>query len=192
VCNRLAAEWFAYADAQIGGDLRRWMADMPPHLTFAISGRRVRVVHGAVSSTNRFMFASLPDSEFEHEINGTQADMVVAGHSGIPFTRRIGRRVWHNSGSLGMPANDGTPRAWYSVIVPDNGTVRIHHHALDYDHERAAARMRAEGLCPGYADALVSGLWPSLDILPEAEKSMSGVALDLSPEICWPAAAAYA
>ena len=38
--------------------------------------------------------------------------------------------------------------------------------------------MLAEGLPGGYADALVTGLWPSLDVLPEAEKSRTGRALD--------------
>jgi hypothetical protein len=32
----------------------------------------------------------------------------------------------------------------------------------------------------GYADGLETGLWPSLDILPDAERAATGEALDLN------------
>ena len=38
----------------------------------------------------------------------------------------------------------------------------------------AAAQMSAKGLKTGYADCLVSGLWPSLDVLPEEERAARG------------------
>ena len=38
----------------------------------------------------------------------------------------------------------------------------------------ASATMRRHGYANGYARALVTGLWPSLDILPAAERSMAG------------------
>jgi len=103
----------------------------------------------------------------------------VAGHCGLPFTQVIGGRLWHNAGAVGMPANDGTSRLWFSVIRSESvaGTVEIEHVALAYDHERAAEKMRAVGLPSGYADALSTGLWPSCDVLPPAEVNARGVPL---------------
>ena len=77
-----------------------------------------------------------------------------------------------------MPANDGTPRAWYSLLSPEPGGIRIEHRALDYDWSVAAAKMRRAGLPEGYAAALGSGLWPSRDVLPGAERRRTGVPLD--------------
>ena len=34
--------------------------------------------------------------------------------------------------------------------------------------------MRAAGLAEGYASALGSGVWPSWDVLPDAERSAAG------------------
>ena len=70
------------------------------------------MVHGSVDLTNCFMFESLEEGIFAEQLDLTDADAVIAGHTGIPFTRLVGDRVWHNSGALGMPANDGTPRVW--------------------------------------------------------------------------------
>lgn len=185
LCDRLAAEWFAFADARMDDDMRRWMGGLPHHLTFAMAGRRVRVVHGAVTSINKFMFCSLPDADFTAEMACCDADMIFAGHSGIPFTRSIGQRVWHNSGSLGLPANDGTQRVWYSILNPQGGSLSITHQSIDYDFHQAAAKMRAAGVCGEYADALENGLWPSVDILPEAERAATGKPIAFEQEFYW-------
>jgi hypothetical protein len=155
------------------------MAELPAHLTFSIGGISVRVVHGSVQQTNRFMFDSLSDAEFEHELDEAGVDLVIAGHAGIPFTRIIGNRCWHNSGALGMPANDGTSRVWASVLKPEPGGLSITHHAIEFDAHKAAERIRAENLPAGYADGLETGLWPSLDVLPDRERSTTGQALSL-------------
>lgn len=185
LCDRLAAEWFAFADARMDDDLRRWMGGLPHQLTFRFAGKRVRVVHGAATSINRFMFESLPDADFVAEMTCADADLVIAGHSGIPFTRRVGAGIWHNSGPLGLPANDGTPRAWFSVLTPEGTSIRIEHYGLDYDHRSANTKMTAEGVCKEYAACLLSGLWPSLDILPEKERAATGKAIELDQEFTW-------
>jgi hypothetical protein len=99
----------------------------------------------------------------------------------------IGDRLWHNSGVIGMPANDGTPRVWYLVLTPTKDGVSISHHALNYDHA-AAARMRAEPLPAGYAHCLETGLWRSLDVLPGQEKAATGGALQ-EHDVSWSASA---
>ena len=183
VCNTLSAEWFAYADARVGDELRKWMGQLPHHLSFEMGGQKIRVVHGSVTSVNRFVFASQPAGDFEAEFAATDADIIVAGHSGLPFTRRVGSHIWHNSGPLGLPANDGTLRAWFSVLTPRDDGLQIEHHTLDYDHETAREKMIKAGLCAGYADTLQSGVWPSLDILPPTERQQTGTPLDLSEPV---------
>jgi hypothetical protein len=133
------------------------------------------------------MFASMPESEFASDLDGTSADAVIAGHTGLPFSRVLGDRLWHNPGSLGLPANDGTPRGWYSVLESAGDGVRLRHLSFRYDHDTAAAKMRAAGLPEGYAACLETGLWPSLDVLPEAEQASTGRVL--AEHVCgWPSA----
>jgi len=179
-CDVASARWYAHAVATLSPASKAWMAGLPSHLTFTMNGLRVHVVHGSVNQTNRFMWASLPETDFANELDASAADVVIAGHTGIPFTRFIGERCWHNSGALGMPANDGTRRVWVSVLTPSSSGISISHHALQADAVTAAAAIRGDGLPAGYADGLETGLWPSLDILPEIERSATGriIALD--------------
>lgn len=178
-CDAASVRWYAHAVATLSAGSRQWMTDLPAHLTFSIGGISVRVVHGAVQQTNRFMFDSLSDAGFEQELDKAGVDLVIAGHAGIPFTRIIGNRCWHNSGALGMPANDGTSRVWASVLTPQPDGLSITHHAIGFDASTAATRIRTQGLPYGYADSLESGLWPSLDVLPDYERSTTGQALPL-------------
>ena len=52
---------------------------------------------------------------------------------------------------------------------------------LAYDAESEHTVMLNAGLGGGYADALLSGLWPSMDVLPEAERACRGEAIELAP-----------
>lgn len=184
VCNTMSARWFAYADRSISAQDRSWMAGLPSQFRFTLNGRRFLVVHGSVELTNSFMFESLDEAVFAEQIGLAGADAVIAGHTGIPFTRMIGDRVWHNSGALGMPANDATPRVWFSTLTPQGDAIRFAHHALVYDHKTAAEKLRQADLPCGYADGLETGLWPSLDILPPAETAQAGKPISLT-DVVW-------
>jgi predicted phosphodiesterase len=176
-CDMLSAQWFAYANQQLNTDQRQWFSRLPREIHFSFYGQHVVVIHGSVSSINQFIFNSHNDHIFQTEFTRSQADIIIGGHCGIPFTKAIDDKVWHNAGAIGMPANDGTARTWYSIIDIHKGKPRITIHALHYDYAQAAIHMQHAGMNNGYADALLTGLWPSMDILPNTEKSMRGIAL---------------
>lgn len=184
-CDLLAVRWYALADAQTTPALRNWMAAMPDHLSFSMQGRRFAVVHGSPRLINEFVFHSMDDIQFAEQFGLVDADCIIAGHSGLPFTRSVGPRMWHNSGALGLPANDATPRVWFSVLTPRPSGIEFAFHALDYDHGAAVAKMRAAELPAGYALGLETGLWPNTDILPEGETAVTGTPVDPAPYI-WP------
>lgn len=183
-CDLLSRGWYAHADRQLTPAHRAWMAALPHRLAVEVGGRRLAVVHGGAAAISRFLFASASDEALSAEVALTGCDGVIAGHCGLPFTRVVGGALWHNPGAVGMPANDGTPRGWFSVLRPGPDGLRIEHRALDYDWAAAAAAMRAAGLAEGYAAALGTGLWPSLDALPDRERARSGVAIG-AWEVAW-------
>jgi predicted phosphodiesterase len=184
-CDRLSAAWYAYADRQLDQDARTWMAGLPRRLDIEIAGQRLCVVHGGVTSINRFLFASSPTEEKREELNAAACDGIIGGHCGIPFSQSVAGKLWHNTGAIGLPANDGTPRTWFSLLVPTGLGIRIEHHALHYDFLAAAAKMRQAGLPEGYAAALEAGLWPSCDVLPQEEVRQRGVPL-MAGTADWP------
>jgi predicted phosphodiesterase len=188
VCDRLSAQWYRFAAAALDPEAKRWMNGLPCRLHFTMDGRRLAVVHGAASAINRYVFASTPAEEKLAEIAAARCDGIIAGHSGLPFTQVLGERLWHNAGVIGLPANDATPRAWYSVLTPGAGGIEITHHAFAYDHARAAAKMRRLGLPDAYAKTLETGLWDNCEILPGPETGRQGKPIELAP-LRWPSPA---
>ena len=180
-CERAARDWFAFANGRVSQASRAWMAALPKSLRFDYGGCSVRVVHGGVTAISRFVFAS-DTAVLAEELIKADADLVLAGHAGLPFIAEIASRVWFNPGVLGMPANDGTPDAWYGLMRADGSGMILSTHRLPYDHRRAADATRHAGHADGYAAALDSGLWPSLDVLPPAERLATGVPL---AEMSW-------
>ena len=79
-----------------------------------------------------------------------------------------------------MPANDGTKDGWYLLLEPSQERVLATWHRLQFDAMQAAHAMLQAGLGKAYREALLSGLWPSMDVLPEVEKLGQG--LPLHPE----------
>jgi predicted phosphodiesterase len=177
-CDLLSRAWYAHADRQVTAAHRTWMGACPRRMVVALpDGRRLAVIHGGASDVSRFLFASAGDEVLGAEIMATGCDGVIAGHSGIPFARQVSAALWLNAGAIGMPADDGTPRAWFEMLTPQAASLRVEVLPLSYDHAAAAEAMRAAGLPEGYAAALGSGLWPSCDVLPPTERARRGTPL---------------
>jgi predicted phosphodiesterase len=185
-CDALSKRWFTRATAEVTPDLRTWMQTMPDQLRFTMNGVRFHVVHGSIHDVSCFMFGSLPDETFASELGATDGECIIAGHTGVPFTRRIGARLWHNSGALGMPANDGTRRVWYSIVSPVGDGISAEVRALDYDATAAAQKLRDVSLPEEYARGLETGLWPNTHHMPDAEASSTGQPMHASTVIWSP------
>jgi predicted phosphodiesterase/uncharacterized Fe-S cluster-containing radical SAM superfamily protein len=187
-CERLAVEWYAHAQRCLAPADRAWMAALPRRLDIELAGRRLAVVHGSARQINRFIFASTPAAVKREELAAARCDGIIAGHCGIPFSETIDGKLWHNAGAIGMPANDGTPRGWFSILASGEDGIVVEHHALAYNHRAAATKMHAACLPEGYAAALETGLWPSCDVLPARELAMRGIAL-ATGRVTWRASA---
>ncbi len=180
-CDLLSAQWFQHANQQLGQNDRQWFASLPRKIIFSANGKSCEVVHGSVSSINQFLFSSTDNAIFQEQLTMTEADIIIGGHCGIPFNKTFDingkKRAWHNAGAIGMPANDGTQQTWFSLMQATNNGLEISHQALKYDAESAYADMQSADMDNGYAKALNSGLWPSMDVLPQQEKDNQGIAL---------------
>ncbi|AZZ95078.1 metallophosphoesterase [Hahella sp. KA22] len=187
-CAVLSEDWYSYCRQALSAEARAWMGALPRRIRFQFGPWRAAVIHGGAEVLNRFIFASTAIGTKREEVAHCNADLMIAGHCGIPFTQAINGAIWHNPGVIGMPANDGSPDVWWALLRLDSeGRLRIRHHRLSYDYRLAQERMRRSGLDNGYASALSSGLWPSMDVLPPAERAQQGALLSFPEELVFQA-----
>jgi predicted phosphodiesterase len=172
-CSVLSITWYRYATALINESQRRWMAELPRLINFQFAGFNFKVIHASVASINQFVFESDSITDKQKQIKQAQADVIIGGHSGIPFGQKIAEQYWLNSGVIGMPANDGSSDVWYMLLDRAGEGVSVSWHRLTYDFKQSQASTAAAGMRE-YAGALADGLWPSMDVLPEVERLRQG------------------
>jgi hypothetical protein len=146
-------------------------------LAFELGGKKVHVLHGSHDFISEFIFESTPWDKKQAYFDVLDVDIIIAGHTGIPYIQEQNGKVWINPGVLGMPANDGTSRVWFATLDVQNGEVNCQFHAYEYDAGEANQIMLENGLSYQYADTLLSGLWDNNDILPPFETSQQGIML---------------
>ena len=184
-CSLLAVTWYDYANRRVSLEQRRWMRELPRSIDFTLCGVDFRVLHGSVDSINEFVFASGDQAERLAAIRRAGVDAIIGGHSGIPFGQRLQQCYWLNSGVIGMPANDGGAHGWYLLLEPGQSGIEASWHRLEYDHDASQESTIAAGM-QAYGEALSSGLWPSIDILPAAESRQTGRPLVIEPLLIEP------
>ena len=179
-CDLLSAQWYNYTLPRVSQQNKSWMQQLPEQIRFNYGGRNFTVIHGGIESNNQFLFASDSETKKQQQITLSDSDIVLAGHCGLPFGQITEQGYWLNSGVIGMPANDASALTWYMLISPTDDHLVCSWHRLSYDHNETAIQMQKAGLNNGYMKALSSGLWPSLDVLPESETKQTGKAITLA------------
>ncbi len=176
-CDLFSRQWYPFAQSRLSTESIEWMRGLPDHLTFEYADKRVYMVHGSFFNTSEFVFRSTDWSIKQSNFDACGADIILAGHCGLPFEEMQNNRYWLNAGVIGMPANDGTPRVWYMILEDILGALHYRHCPLQYDHETAAELMEIHQLPREYSKTLVTGLWDNCEILPPTETAAMGIAL---------------
>lgn len=130
--------------------LRSWPATV--RLDVAGVGR-VLFCHATPGSDRRIFTRHTPEASLLPLFESAHADVVVCGHTHMPFDRSVGSLRVVNSGSVGMPF--GAPGAYWLRVGPG---VELRH--ASYDLRRAAERIRGTDFPDAAAFAESSVLHP--------------------------------
>jgi len=155
------------------------MDSLPDFISFDYHEKKAMVLHGSIDETAEFIFNSTPWHKKKKIIEQAQADLVLAGHCGLPFSEEIENKHWINAGVIGMPANDSTQDVWYVILEMIEEKLHVTHHRMKYDHGTAARLMEVNRLPSEYSNTLKTGIWDNCDILPEEETALQGQKITL-------------
>lgn len=176
-CDVFSRQWYPYLKSQVKQDDIDWLATIPQFLSLAYADKKIAVVHGSYFDTSEFIFKSTDWSIKQRNFDALNADVILAGHCGLPFSHTNEDKLWINAGVIGMPANDGTPRVWYALLDDKNEELNYKICEMEYDFETAAQMMEGKPLPQAYKETLKTGIWDNCEILPEKEASEQGINL---------------
>jgi putative phosphoesterase len=143
---------------------RRWIERLPERFAVERVGARIQIVHGSPRKLEDLVFPSLTARSIEayYPDETTRPDVLVAGHTHIPFVRRVGGVLVVNAGSAGKPV-DGDPRVAWAVLEIDDGEARARIRRVAYPLERTLAEMKKVRMRKGLIRALRHSTrrWPA-------------------------------
>jgi putative phosphoesterase len=129
--------------AQLDGGQRAYLSARPATIELERGGWDVLLVHGSPLSDEDFVFPSITEPALQRKLDGAEPDVLVCGHTHLPFHRELGGVHVVNAGTAGLPY-DGVPRPSY-VELSLGEEVEARVHRVDYEVERIVEAVRERG-----------------------------------------------
>jgi diadenosine tetraphosphatase ApaH/serine/threonine PP2A family protein phosphatase len=157
VAEELGKSSIAWSNKCTTNENKLYLRQLTGQIPLELDGLHVQLVHGSPRKINEYLFEPRPDASLERLLDMTQADVLVCGHTHIPYHRILpsGRHVV-NAGSVGKP-KDGNPQACYVVLEVKDGNLIVNFKRVPYDVERAAQAIEASDMPDEYAEMLRKG-----------------------------------
>jgi putative phosphoesterase len=142
----------------LGHQSQLYLSGLPDQFDMQLpSGHELIVVHGSTLSLDDVIYPSITRPGLTAKLGDLSPDILVCGHTHIPFVRRIGGILVVNCGSAGQPI-DGDPRPSYALVTTAKGALpqgRIIR--FDYDRQRTIAALAKTSLPKGLRKDLADG-----------------------------------
>lgn len=144
--------------ATVSDERKAYLRTFVPELRRTIHGVRIRLVHGSPRRMNEYLFADRDAASLARIARTAECDVLVFGHTHVPWDREIDGVRFINTGSVGKP-KDGDPRAgWVLLQVDEDGTFTSSLHRVTYDVATTADAIRGtDGLPDRYAADIETG-----------------------------------
>lgn len=149
--NPYAAAACRWTSKRIDKRTREYLSSLRVESRFDLAGERAAMYHGSVGNYLEYTYEDRVDGRI---MERASADILILGHTHIPYVKRLGKGLVVNPGSVGQP-RDGDPRASLAIYDSESRTCTITR--LDYDVEGAAQGIIGAGLPKILADRLFDG-----------------------------------
>ena len=144
-------------------DQVEWLRSLPIKQRIQISDHVFYIVHGSpLSPLYGYLRPDMPEEKILEHLSVpsmrlgkrgrlVSADVVVVGHTHIPFRLCVKDLVVVNPGSVGQP-RDGVPAASYMIL--DTETLETRHYRVKYDIGKVLKKLESLGLEERYYEWL--------------------------------------
>ena len=115
----------------INDDAKEYLRQLPRECQFVLDGISFYMNHTVPHlSVHHYLDKNTPRSEFADYYQKIQADVIVTGHTHVPYVKTFEAKILLNPGSVGQ-SRDGDPRASFATF--DTAARRLELGRLEYD-----------------------------------------------------------
>ena len=140
---------------QLSSGSLRWLEKLPTGLRLELDGFKISVYHGSPTEPlTSYIYPEYAEANAERFLKQTDADILILGHTHVPYKIKKNGNLMLNPGSVGQP-RDGDPRASYLLLETD--PLRAIHRRVEYNIDATAEAIDAAGLPHRFATRLYRG-----------------------------------
>lgn len=135
---------------------KEYMKTLPFKLGFSVHDKRVKIFHATPLKNNLYWYEDRDEDFFLKMARKADADIIIYGHTHIPYRKNIGNKVFINAGSVGKP-KDGDTRTCVCIVDISSVKVNTEFLRIPYDIEKVASAIIKSGLPSYFAEKLRMG-----------------------------------
>lgn len=134
---------------------REFLCGLPDKIIFAVGDYRVMLVHGSPRRLNEYLTFDLSDDYIIELLTEAGCNVLVCGHTHVPYHRELNGKHLINAGSVGKPKH-GDPAAAY-VVLDFAEALRVTIVKVPYDYEKTAGAIEESELPNEFAELIRTG-----------------------------------
>ncbi|WP_250675143.1 metallophosphoesterase family protein [Paraclostridium ghonii] len=132
---------------------KEYLRNLPKELIFNFDNKTIRFVHGSTRLINEYLKENSKESD--EVMSELVEDILVCGHTHIPYAKYYGEKLLVNAGSIGK-SKTGNPNANYVIIDMKNedeiaktsSSVEVEIIEVKYDFEKIAKEIEENEILP--------------------------------------------
>ncbi|CEN87014.1 metallophosphoesterase family protein [Paraclostridium sordellii] len=124
---------------------KAYLRNLPKEAVISFNNKTIRFVHGSTRLINEYLKEN--SREADEVMNNLGEDILVCGHTHIPYVKYYGEKLLVNAGSVGK-SKTGSPNANYVIIDIIDSIVEVEIIEVFYDFEKVAKEIEENKILP--------------------------------------------
>ncbi|MEN3186599.1 MAG: metallophosphoesterase family protein [Atribacterota bacterium] len=143
----------SWTKARVTPENKAFLQNLLPRYELEVGPFRFLFVHGSPRRINEYLFPERTDESFRHIMSNEKSNVLLCGHTHIPFSRNIDYFTVVNDGSVGL-SKDGDWRACLAIITIEE-TLKVDFRRIPYNREYLKEGYRKNPELPFFAEKLM-------------------------------------
>lgn len=133
---------------------KKYLVDLPDFLNISVGDITVKIVHGSPNSVDQYIRENSDEAELF--LNQMDSDVLICGHTHLPYIMEKDGKFLLNTGSIGKP-KFGRPECSYIILTVNGKNIIPEIVTLPYNVEKITDHLTKNGFPKKLITALETG-----------------------------------
>jgi len=149
--GQMSVDW---TTEQVTHQNKDYLIRLPDRVEYYVEDHRILFVHGSPRRINEYLYEDRPKESLSRMLKDLDVDVLVCGHTHMPYHRFVDNVQIINDGSVGKP-KDGDARSCY-VLFDIGDKVSVEFRRVKYPVLDVCKEIREKGLPEAFVEALIN------------------------------------